>query len=54
MALPRRPDLVSLVLAGLPRSGPFKLDLGRRALEAARAATVRALDQPIVDATVHA
>ncbi len=54
MALPRRPDLVSLVLADLPRSGPFKLEQGRRALELARAATAHALDLPIVDATVHA
>ena len=54
LALPRRPDLVSLVLADLPRSGPFKLDLGRRALAHAKAATTRALDLPIVDATVHA
>lgn len=54
MGLPRRPGLVSLVLAGLPRSGPFKLDVGRQALELARAATVRALDLPIVDDAVHA
>jgi NTE family protein len=46
LALPRRPDLVSLVIDDLPRSGPFKLDLGRRALDQARAATERALDQP--------
>lgn len=54
LALPRRTDLVSLVIADLPRSGPFKLDLGRRALELARAATARALDLPIVDDVVHA
>ncbi len=53
LALPRRPDLVSLVLADLPRAGPFKLDLGKKALDHARAATARALDLPIVDATVH-
>ena len=29
--LPRRPGLVSLVIDDLPRSGPFKLDQGRRA-----------------------
>ena len=53
LALPRRADLVSLVVADLPRSGPFKLEHGRRALDLARAATERALDRPIVDAAVH-
>jgi NTE family protein len=36
--------MVTLVIEGLPRSGPFKLDAGRRALELAREATRRALD----------
>ncbi|HVV88421.1 MAG TPA: patatin-like phospholipase family protein, partial [Kofleriaceae bacterium] len=54
LALPRRPALVTLVLADLPRSGPFKLDAGRRALELAREATDRALDQPILDDVVRA
>ncbi len=45
--VPRRPGMVTLVLDGLPRSGPFKLDAGRRALALARAATSRALHQPI-------
>lgn len=53
LALPRRPDLVSLVIEDLPRSGPFKLDQGRRALDLARAATERALDRPIVDDVVR-
>ena len=52
LALPRRAALVSLVIADLPRSGPFKLAAGRAALAAARAATERALDQPIVDGVV--
>lgn len=52
LALPSRPALVSLVIDGLPRSGPFKLEAGRAALAAARAATARALDQPIADGAV--
>lgn len=47
MAPPRRPGLVALVLNGLPRSGPFRLDRGRAALQVARLATERALDLPI-------
>jgi NTE family protein len=47
MEPPRRPGLVALVLNGLPRSGPFRLDRGRAAMRVARAATERALDQPI-------
>src|ERR1700689_5617081 len=50
---PRRPGMITLVLEGLPRSGPFRLDAGRRALDLARAATLRALDAPIApDGTV--
>ena len=52
LRLPRRADLVSLVIDELPRSGPFKLEAGRRALQLARQATLRALDQPIVDDAV--
>ncbi len=52
LVLPRRPELVSLVIDDLPRSGPFRLDAGRRALAAARAATLRALERPIVDDAV--
>jgi NTE family protein len=44
-----RAGMVSLVLDGLPRSGPFRLDAGRRALVMARAATARALTAPIRD-----
>jgi NTE family protein len=50
--LPRRADLVSLVIDELPRSGPFKLEAGKRALDLAREATLRALDAPIVDDAV--
>jgi NTE family protein len=47
LGLPRRAELVSLVIDELPRSGPFKLDAGRRALALAREATLRALDARI-------
>lgn len=52
-AIPRRANMVTLVIDDLPRSGPFKLDAGRRALALARAATERALDAPIVDGVVR-
>jgi NTE family protein len=45
--------MVTLVIEGLPRSGPFRLDAGRRALEQAREATKRALDAPILDGVVR-
>ncbi len=53
LAVPRRPNMVTLVIDGLPRSGPFKLDAGRRALELARTATLRALEQPVIDGVVR-
>jgi len=53
VAIPRRAGMVTLVLEGLPRSGPFKLDAGHRALELAREATKRALDSAIVDGVVR-
>jgi NTE family protein len=53
LGVPRRSELTALAIAGLPRSGPFRLDAGRRALELARAATQRALDLPITDGAVH-
>jgi NTE family protein len=49
---PRRDGMVTLVLENLPRSGPFKLELGHRAFELAREATKRALDERIVDGVV--
>jgi NTE family protein len=49
---PRRPDLVTLVIRGLPQPSPFRLDAGRRALVLAYEVTLRALDREIVDATV--
>ena len=53
LALPRRPELVSLVIDELPRSGPFKLEVGRRALAMAREATARALDRPLAGDVVR-
>jgi NTE family protein len=53
LALPARPGLLSLVLEDLPRVGPFRLPVGAQAFERARAATRRALSQPVVDACVR-
>jgi len=52
-ALPQRDGLVSLIIDGLPRSGPWQLEAGHRALTLARDATLRALDQPIVESVVR-
>lgn len=52
--VPRRRGMVTVVLQGLPRSGPFRLDAGRQALRAAREAMKRALDEPIDDDVVSA
>ncbi len=54
LEVPRRPGMVTVVLEGLPRSGPFRLDAGRQAFRAARAAMKRALDHKIVDGVVIA
>ncbi len=53
LELPRRAELVSLVVEGLPRVGPDRLADGRLAMRLAREATVRALSSPVVDATVR-
>jgi len=45
--IPTRADMVTLVLDDLPSVSPFRLEGGPIALHAARAATARALDQPI-------
>lgn len=47
--IPTRKGMVTLVLENLPRSGPFRLDEGRRAYRVAKDATKRALDAPIPD-----
>ncbi len=52
LARPTRPGMVTLVIDNLPRSGPFKLDAGRRALELARERMKRALDAKIVEGVV--
>ena len=49
---PRRREMTTLVLEDLPRSGPTRLDAGRRALAMAREATRRALDRPIAAGVV--
>lgn len=43
---PQRRDLVAVVIQGLPRASPFRLDAGRAAMEAAWEATRRALEAP--------
>lgn len=50
---PRRAELVTLAIDELPRSGPFKLEAGQRALVAARQAAARALELPIADGVVR-
>ena len=47
MRIPKRANMVTLKIHGLPRSGPFRLGEGRRALELARQATLRALSSAI-------
>lgn len=46
LPIPRRSGMTTLVIEGLPRSGPFALENGERAFEAARRATRIALDRP--------
>lgn len=46
LEMPRRAGMITLVIEDLPRSGPFKLDQGRRAFEAARKAAKAALSRP--------
>lgn len=45
--IPRRDGLVTLVVEGLARPGPFALELGMRAFDQARRAAALALDRPI-------
>ena len=47
--VPRRPGLQAIILDDLPRVGPFRLQHGPLALQAALEATRRALDLPVAD-----
>lgn len=53
LPVPRGPSLVALVVEGLPRSGPNRLDAGVRAMSLAYDATKRALDREIDDGVVR-
>jgi NTE family protein len=53
MTIPKRANLVTIVLSEMPRSGPFKLEKGRQALVHAREKMKRALDADIVDGMVR-
>lgn len=53
LRIPRREGLITLVVEDLPRSGPFRLKAGRRALEVARARSKQALSQPIRGAEIR-
>jgi NTE family protein len=52
--MPRRRGMVTVVLDGLPRSGPFRLEAGREAFRGAREAMKRALEQTIDEGVVIA
>ena len=54
MKIPSRPNMQTLVLQHLPRSGPFKLENGRLAFHAARMQTRRALDEKLHGAVLLA
>ncbi len=49
--IPSRDNMMTLAIDGLPRSGPFRLGEGKRAMHLAREAALRAMDLPI-DANV--
>lgn len=50
---PRRKSLVTLICEDLPRVDPFHLPAGRRAIELAAFATLRALTRPIGDGLIR-
>jgi NTE family protein len=54
MQIPSRRGLVALVLGELPRVGPFRLEQGPRAFDAARRAARAALDKRVEGSVVHA
>jgi len=47
LRVPSRTGLVGVRLEGLPRVNPYRLERGREAFERARAATRKALDEPV-------
>lgn len=53
LVIPKRPDMVTLVLDDLPRANPFRLEAGKAAMQAARDAAERALDLPVDDDLVR-
>lgn len=53
LVIPTRPEMVTLVLDNLPRANPFRLENGRAAMQAARAAAERALDLPVAEDLVR-
>lgn len=53
LAVPARPNLAAVILRGLPRVGPFALELGRAAYGAAREATLLALDRPLASQRIE-
>lgn len=50
LLLPKRPNLVTLAIEKLPRSGPNRLEAGPTIYRLAAEATARALDLPVTDA----
>jgi NTE family protein len=53
LAVPTRPELVTLVIDGLPRASPHSLPPGVRAMALARDATKRALDRALTNGVVR-
>lgn len=50
---PRRDNMVSLIIDGLPRPGPDALAVGRQAWNAARRSALQALERPLRDGQVR-
>ncbi len=50
--VPTRKGMLTFMIEGLPRSGPFRLHEGRRAFRVAREATKRALERPMNDSAL--
>lgn len=53
LRIPERDGLLPLVMEGLPRVGPFRLEEGRRAFEWAKRRTHEALKRPVTADGVH-